>query len=79
MNKFKKNDKVYLSPDSEFSPRNTKYIGKSNPLNVIGTIINITEEIMGTLNIRVKWDNGTSNSYSKKDLIFANKKIYPDE
>lgn len=57
--------RVKISPESGYY-----YMGDaSNPKDVVGTVIEFREN--GDHPIRVRWDNGTTNSYRYKDLIIV--------
>jgi hypothetical protein len=62
-------DRVLIDKSSQYY-RDEDY---SNPKNVEGTIINIQT---GDLGIRVKWDDGTTNSYNPTDLVKAKQPSY---
>jgi len=72
---FKVGDKVVISKKSRFY--GNPY---SNPTDVEGTITKIKDDDYDdrydTLDIKVKWDNGMWNSYSKMDLELAKKESY---
>lgn len=42
------------------------YRGGSNPFGIAGTVTDTNRN--SHLNLRVAWDNGTSNSYAERDL-----------
>lgn len=42
------------------------YRGGSNPFGIAGTVTDTNRN--SHLNLRVAWDNGTSNSYAESDL-----------
>jgi hypothetical protein len=60
-------DKVMIAKNSQYYNRCTP----DNPRNIIGVIIEIGDFI-----IRVIWDNGEYNTYSKKDLVLIKNNIY---
>lgn len=71
---FKLKDKVTLNPKSEYA----NFTGDlSNPLNMIGEIIEVDNKIgkMYDLPIMVKWKNGKTNGYNQKDLLIVNTTI----
>lgn len=63
--KFRIGDRVKLREDHPFN----RYT-KANPLGVVGTVISF-ENV--SLELRVKWENGTSNSYKHVHLRPATK------
>ena len=63
--KFRIGDLVKLREDHPYERTR-----KSNPLGIVGTVISLTAT---TLELRVKWENGTSNSYRHENLLPATK------
>lgn len=64
--KFKLNDKVKLKETSEFANG-----ANNNPIDTIGTVIEVRDTSLFRLHLVVKWPNGQENVYDHKDLYPA--------
>lgn len=71
---FKVKDTVRISKDSKYySDVDNTHPDSPNPRNCSGVISSISTK-SNYLNISVLWTNGTTNSYSARDLILYNEK-----
>lgn len=68
---FKIGDIVRIAKSSDYYDE-----GDCNPINIDGVITKFNNEDLGII---VKWSNGESNSYNKRDLVLAKQKSYIDD
>ncbi|UGO50048.1 hypothetical protein RGZ1_17 [Morganella phage vB_MmoM_Rgz1] len=70
MKKFKLNDKVKLKETSEFANG-----ANNNPVDTIGTVIEVRDASVFGLQLVVKWNNDYENTYDHKDLYPASESL----
>lgn len=66
MTKFQLGDKVIQSEQSRF-----RHGTASNPIGVVGEVIEIREPDSSLFRYRVRWPSGTANAYNETDLELA--------
>lgn len=67
MSVFKIGDKVMLKETSVWATTNSYSLSSTNPLNMIGEVINPNRH--HELDVEVRWSNGMVNQYNQRDLL----------